>query len=170
METKIDLNRVRELLLNEIELDKNTLWENSEKFKVMEIEMKEEIDIFSKNPLTNEISYKDRENYMKDSFMYKIMENQEMTSKEEFLSLFKEEKEVFEEIVEKIDFDKFKNIKTILINCIASNDEILVDFYSNGFLNDLNKLDENIEVHFSNIILKNIEGVFFNLIYQKDKF
>lgn len=168
MENKIDINRMSELLLNEFELDKNTLWENSKKFKVMKIEMKEEIDTFSKNPLTKEISYKDRENYMKDSFMYKIMGNQEMTSKEEFLSLFKEEKEVFEEIVEKIDFDKFKNIKTILINCIASNDEILVDFYSNGFLNDLNKLDENIEVHFSNIILKNIDGVFLNLIYQKN--
>ena len=40
MENKIDLKKVSELLLKECGLDKNTLWENSEKFKVMKIEMK----------------------------------------------------------------------------------------------------------------------------------
>jgi hypothetical protein len=57
MENKIDLKKVSELLLKECGLDKNTLWENSEKFKAMKIEMKEELNTFSKNPLTNEISY-----------------------------------------------------------------------------------------------------------------
>ena len=80
MENKIDLNRISELLSNELGLDKNTLWENSEKFKAMTIEMKEKLDTFSKNPLTKEISYKDRESYMNDSLMYKIMENQSITS------------------------------------------------------------------------------------------
>ncbi len=170
MENKIDLNRISELLSNELGLDKNTLWENSEKFKAMTIEMKEKLDTFSKNPLTKEISYKDRESYMNDSLMYKIMENQSITSKEEFLSQFKEEGEIFEKVVEEIDFDKLKDTKVILINAISSDEETLVDFYSNGFLDNLARFDDKIEIYFSNIILKNIEGVFFNLIYQKDKF
>ena len=170
MENKIDLNRISELLSNELGLDKNTLWENSEKFKAMTIEMKEKLDTFSKNPLTKEISYKDRETYMNNSFMYKIMENQSITSKEDFLSQFKEEGEIFEKVVEEIDFDKLKDTKVILINAISSDEETLVDFYSNGFLDNLARFDDKIEIYFSNIILKNIEGVFFNLIYQKDKF
>ena len=170
MENKIDLNRISELLSKECGLDKNTLWENSEKFKIMEIEMKEELNTFSKNPLTKEISYKDRESYIKNSFMYKIMENQSITSKEEFLSQFKEEGEIFEKVVEEIDFDKLKDTKIMLINAISSNEETLVDFYSNGFFDNLARFDDKIEIYFSNIILKNIEGVFFNLIYQKDKF
>lgn len=170
MENKIDINRVRELFLNEFELDKNTLWENSEKFKAMEIEMKEKLDTFSKNPLIEEICYKDRESYIKDSFMCKIMENQSITSKEEFLSQFKEEGEIFEQVVEEINFDKLKDTKVMLINAISSNEETLVDFYSNGFLDNLARFDDKIEIYFSNVILKNIEGVFFNLIYQKDKF
>ncbi|MCT7549977.1 hypothetical protein N5U04_07865 [Aliarcobacter butzleri] len=170
MENKIDLNKISELLSNEFGLDKNTLWENSEKFKIMEIEMKEELNTFSKNPLTKEISYKDRESYIKNSFMYKIMENQSITSKEEFLSQFKEEGEIFEKVVEEIDFDKLKDTKIMLINAISSNEETLVDFYSNGFFDNLARFDDKIEIYFSNIILKNIEGVFFNLIYQKDKF
>ena len=103
MENKIDLNRIRELLLKGCGLDKNSLWENSEEFKIMKIEMKDELDTFTKNPLTKEISYKDRQSYMNNSFMYKIMENQEMMSKEKFLSLFKEEGEIFEQIVEEIN-------------------------------------------------------------------
>lgn len=167
MENKIDLNRISELLSKECELDKNTLWENSEKFKTMKIEMKEKLDTFSKNPLTKEISYKDRETYMNNSFMYKIMENQSITSKEDFLSLFKEEGEIFEKVVEEIDFDKLKDKKIILINTISSDEETLVDFYSNGFFDNLVRFDDKIEIYFSNIILKNIKGVFFNLIYQK---
>ena len=170
MENKIDLNRISELLSKESELDKNTLWENSEKFKTMEIEMKDELHTFSKNPLIKEISYRNRESYMNDSFMYKIMENQSITSKEDFLSQFKEEGEIFEKVVEEIDFDKLKDTKVILINAISSDEETLVDFYSNGFLDNLARFDDKIEIYFSNIILKNIEGVFFNLIYQKDKF
>ena len=57
-----------------------------------------------------------------------------------------------------------------MINAISSDEETLVDFYSNGFLDNLARFDDKIEIYFSNIILKNIEGVFFNLIYQKDKF
>jgi len=170
MGNKIDLNRIRELLSKECGLDKNSLWQNSEKFKAMTIEMKEKLDTFSKNPFTKEISYKDRETYMNNSFMYKIMENQSITSKEDFLSQFKEEGEIFEKVVEEIDFDKLKDTKVILINAISSDEETLVDFYSNGFLDNLARFDDKIEIYFSNIILKNIEGVFFNLIYQKDKF
>jgi len=48
MENKIDLNRISELLSNELGLDKNTLWENSEKFKDMKIEMKENLILFLK--------------------------------------------------------------------------------------------------------------------------
>ena len=170
MGNKIDLNKISELLSKECGLDKNTLWENSEKFKIMEIEMKEELNTFSKNPLTKEISYKDRESYIKNSFMYKIMENQSITSKEEFLSQFKEEGEIFEKVVEEIDFDKLKDTKVILINAISSDEETLVDLYSNGFLDNLARFDDKIEIYFSNVILKDIKGVFFNLIYQKDKF
>ena len=39
MGNKIDLNKIRELLLKGSGLDKNSLWENSEEFKVMKIEM-----------------------------------------------------------------------------------------------------------------------------------
>ena len=105
---------------------------------------------------------------MNDSFMYKIMENQSITSKEDFLSQFKEEGEIFEKVVEEIDFDKLKDTKVILINAISSNEETLVNFYSNGFFDNLARFDDKIEIYFSNVILKNIEGVFFNLIYQKN--
>ena len=44
MGNKIDLNRMSELLSKECGLDKNNFWENSEKFKIMEIEMKDEFD------------------------------------------------------------------------------------------------------------------------------
>lgn len=169
METKIDLNRVSELLLNEFGLDKNNLWGNSEKFKAMEIEMKEELNTFSKNPLTKEISYKDRESYIKDSFMYKIMENQEMTSKEIFFSNFEEEGEIFEQIVEKINFEEFKNIKTLLLNCISSNEEVLINFYANGFLDDINRFNKETNIHFANVIVKGVDKIFLNLIYQKNK-
>ena len=168
MENKIDLNRISELLSNEFGLDKNTLWENSKKFKAMEIEMKDELDTFFKNPLTKEISYKDRESYIKDSFMYKIMENQEMCSKEDFFSYFDEEGEIFEQIVEKINFENFKNVKTLLLNCISSNEKVLINFYSNGFLDDLNKFNKETNVHLSNIILNGVDKIFFNLIYQKN--
>ena len=168
MKNKIDLNRISELLSNECGLDKNTLWENSEKFKAMAIEMKEKLDTFSKNSLVKEISYKDKETYMNDSSMYKIMENQSITSKEDFLSQFKEEGEIFEKVVEEIDFDKLKDTKIMLINAISSNEETLVDFYSNGFFDNLARFDDKIEIYFSNVILKDIEGVFFNLIYQKN--
>ena len=168
MENKIDLNRIRELLLKESGLDKNSLWENSEEFKVMKIEMKDELDTFTKNPLTKEISYKDRQSYMNNSFMYKIMENQEMMSKEKFLSLFKEEGEIFEQIVEEINFEEFQNIKTLLLNSISANEKVLTDFYANGFFDDLNKFNEEANIYLANIIIKDIDKIYFNLVYQKE--
>ena len=168
MGNKIDLNRISELLSNEFGLDKNTLWENSEKFKVMKIEMKDELETFVKNPLTKEISYKDRESYIKDSFMYKIMENQEMMSKEKFLSLFKEEGEIFGQIVEEINFEEFQNIKTLLLNSISANEKVLTDFYANGFFDDLNKFNEEANIYLANIIIKDIDKIYFNLVYQKE--
>ncbi len=72
MENKIDLNSIRELLLKGSGLDKNSLWENSEEFKIMEIEMKDELDTFTKNPLTKEISYKDRQSYINDILSIKL--------------------------------------------------------------------------------------------------
>ena len=167
MENKIDLNRISELLLKEFGLDKNTLWENSEKFKAMTIEMKDKLDTFSKNPLTKEISYKDRESYIKDSFMYKIMENQDMTSKEIFFSNFEEEREIFEQIVEEINFEEFQNVKTLLLNCISTNEEVLIDFYANGFLDDINRFNKETNIHFANVIIEGVDKIFFNLIYQK---
>ena len=169
MGNKIDLNKISELLSNEFRLDKNTLWENSEKFKAMEIEMKEELNTFSKNPLTKEISYKDRESYIKDSFMYKIMKNQEICSKEDFFSYFDEEGEIFEQIVEEINFENFQNVKTLLLNCISNNEEVLIDFYSNGFLDDINKFNKETNIHFANVIVKDVDKIFLNLIYQKNK-
>ena len=168
MENKIDLNSIRELLLKGSGLDKNSLWENSEEFKIMEIEMKDELDTFTKNPLTKEISYKDRQSYMNNSFMYKIMENQEMMSKEKFLSLFKEEGEIFEQIVEEINFEEFQNIKTLLLNSISANEKVLTDFYANGFFDDLNKFNEEANIYLANIIIKDIDKIYFNLVYQKE--
>ena len=168
MENKIDLNKIRELLLKGSGLDKNSLWENSEEFKIMEIEMKDELDTFTKNPLTKEISYKDRQSYMNNSFMYKIMENQEMMSKEKILSLFKEEGEIFEQIVEEINFEEFQNIKTLLLNSISANEKVLTDFYANGFFDDLNKFNEEANIYLANIIIKDIDKIYFNLVYQKE--
>ena len=168
MENKIDLNSIRELLLKGSGLDKNSLWENSEEFKIMEIEMKDELDTFTKNPLTKEISYKDRQSYMNNSFMYKIMENQEMMSKEKFLSLFKEEGEIFEQIVEEINFEEFQNIKTLLLNSISANEKVLIDSYANGFFDDLNKFNEEANIYLANIIIKDIDKIYFNLVYQKE--
>jgi hypothetical protein len=168
MENKIDLNRIRELLLKGSGLDKNSLWENSKEFKIMEIEMKDELDTFTKNPLTKEISYKDKQSYMNDSFIYKIMENQEMMSKEKFLSLFKEEGEIFEQIVEEINFEEFQNIKTLLLNSISANEKVLTDFYANGFFDDLNKFNEEANIYLANIIIKDIDKIYFNLVYQKE--
>ena len=168
MENKIDLNSIRELLLKGSGLDKNSLWENSEEFKIMEIEMKDELDTFTKNPLTKEISYKDRQSYINDSFIYKIMENQEMMSKEKFLSLFKVEGEIFEQIVEEINFEEFQNIKTLLLNSISANEKVLTDFYANGFFDDLNKFNEEANIHLANIIIKDIDKIYFNLVYQKE--
>ena len=168
MGNKIDLNRIRELLLKGSGLDKNSLWENSEEFKVMKIEMKDELDTFTKNPLTKEISYKDRQSYMNNSFMYKIMENQEMMSKEKFLSLFKEDGEIFEQIVEEINFEEFQNIKTLLLNSISANEKVLTDFYANGFFDDLNKFNEEANIYLANIIIKDIDKIYFNLVYQKE--
>lgn len=168
MGNKIDLNKIRELLLKGSGLDKNSLWENSEEFKVMKIEMKDELDTFTKNPLTKEISYKDRQSYMNNSFMYKIMENQEMMSKEKFLSLFKEEGEIFEQIVEEINFEEFQNIKTLLLNSISANEKVLIDSYANGFFDDLNKFNEEANIYLANIIIKDIDKIYFNLVYQKE--
>jgi hypothetical protein len=166
MENKIDLNRMRELLLKECGLDKNNLWENSEKYRIMKIENKNELDNFAKNPLMKVISYKDRKSYIKDSFMYRIMENQEVCSKEDFFSFFDEEEEIFEQIVEEINFEEFQDVKTLLINCISNNDEELVDFYANCFLDDIHKFNQETNIHLANIIIKDINKIYFNLVYQ----
>lgn len=130
--------------------------------------MRNELDSYIKDLLKNEISYKNRESYLENSLIYKIMENQEMCPKESFLSDF-EEGEIFERIVEKINFEEFQNVKTLLLNCISENDKVLIDFYSNGFLDDLNKFNKESNIHLTNIIVKDIDKIFFNLIYQKNK-
>lgn len=131
--------------------------------------MKNELDSYIKGLLKNEISYKNRESYLENSLIYKIMESQEMCSKEIFFSDFDEEGEIFEQIVEEINFDEFQNVKTLLLNCISSSEEVLIDFYANGFLDDLNKFNKESNIHLANIIVKDIDKIFFNLIYQKNK-
>ena len=85
--------------------------------------------------------------------------------------LFFEVYKINQDIENGLDFlYKLKDTKVILINAISSHEETLVDFYSNGFFDNLARFDDKIEIYFSNVILKNIEGVFLNLIYQKDKF
>ena len=128
-----------------------------------------ELDSYIKGLLKNEISYKNRESYLENSLIYKIMESQEMCSKEIFFSDFDEEGEIFEQIVEEINFDEFQNVKTLLLNCISSSEEVLIDFYANGFLDDLNKFNKESNIHLANIIVKDIDKIFFNLIYQKNK-
>lgn len=161
MESKIDLKKIAKLLVN--------YEDSNDELETIEIKMSDEIDNCIKNLLKNVASYKDRESYIKDSFMYKIMENQEMCSKEDFFSYFDEEGEIFEQIVEEINFENFQNVKTLLLNCISNNEEVLIDFYSNGFLDDLNKFNKETNVHLSNIILNGVDKIFFNLIYQKNK-
>lgn len=161
MESKIDLKKIAKLLVN--------YEDSNDELETIEIKMSDEIDNCIKNLLENVASYKDRESYIKDSFMYKIMENQEMCSKEDFFSYFDEEGEIFEQIVEEINFENFQNVKTLLLNCISNNEEVLIDFYSNGFLDDLNKFNKETNVHLSNIILNGVDKIFFNLIYQKNK-
>ena len=131
--------------------------------------MRNEFDSYIKDLLKNEISYKNRESYLENSLIYKIMENQEMCSKESFFSYFEEEGEIFEQIVEEINFEEFQNVKTLLLNCISANDKVLIDFYANGFLDDLNKFNKESNIHLTNIIVKDIDKIFFNLIYQKNK-
>lgn len=160
MESKIDLKKIAKLLVNYE--DSNDELEN------IEIKMSDEIDSCIKNLLENVVSYEDGASYIKDSFMYKIMENQKMYSKENFFSYFDEEREIFEQIVEEINFENFQNVKTLLLNCISNNEEVLIDFYSNGFLDDLNKFNKETNVHLSNIILNGVDKIFFNLIYQKN--
>lgn len=130
--------------------------------------MENKLDSCIKNLLENVVSYKDRNCYLKNSLIYKIMENQEMTSKEIFLSDFDEEGEIFEQIVEKINFDDFQNVKTLLLNCISSSEEVLIDFYANGFLDDLNKFNKESNIHLANIVVEDVDKIFFNLIYQKN--
>lgn len=161
METKIDLEKVSNLLIYGKD--------SKDKSKTIEIKMSNEIDSFIKNLLENEVSYKNRESYLENSLIYKIMENQEMCPKESFFSDFEEEGEIFERIVEKINFEEFQNVKTLLLNCISANDKVLIDFYANGFLDDLNKFNKESNIHLTNIIVKDIDKIFFNLIYQKNK-
>lgn len=130
--------------------------------------MKNKLDSYIKGLLKNEISYKNRESYLENSLIYKIMENQEMCSKESFFSYFKEEGEIFEQIIEEINFEEFQNVKTLLLNCISSSEEELIDFYANGFLDDLNKFNKESNIHLANIIIKDIDKIFFNLVYQKN--
>ena len=82
--------------------------------------MRNEFDSYIKDLLKNEISYKNRESYLENSLIYKIMENQEMCPKESFFSDF-EEGEIFERIVEKINFEEFQNVKTLLFGNIFIN-------------------------------------------------
>ncbi len=98
--------------------------------------------------------------------MYRIMENQEVCSKEDFFSFFDEEEEFFEQIVEEINFEEFQDVKTLLINCISNNDEELVDFYANCFLDDIHKFNQETNIHLANIIIKDINKIYFNLVYQ----
>jgi hypothetical protein len=160
MKTKIDLKKVANLLIN--------YEDNNDKSKIIEIKMNNEINSCIKNLLENVVSYKDRNSYLENSLIYKIMENQEITSKEIFLSNFDEEGEIFEQIVEEINFDDFQNVKTLILNCISSSEEVLIDFYANGFFNDLNKFNKESNIHFANIVIKDIDKIFFNLIYQKN--
>jgi hypothetical protein len=125
--------------------------------------METKLDSCIKNLLEN----KDRNSYLENSLMFKIMENQEITSKEIFLSDFDEEGELFEQIVEEINFENFHNVKTLLLNCISSNEEVLIDFYANGFLDDINKFNKESNIHFANVIIEGVDKIFFNLIYQK---
>lgn len=159
MESKIDLKKIAKLLVN--------YEDSNDELETIEIKMSDEIDNCIKNLLENVASYKDRESYIKDSFMYKIMENQEMCSKEDFFSYFDEEGEIFEQIVEEINFENFQNVKTLLLNCISNNEEVLIDFYSNGFLDDLNKFNKESNIHLANVVVKDVDKIFFNLIYQK---
>lgn len=160
MESKIDLKKVANLLIN---------YENSnDKSKIIEIKMNDEIDSCIKNLLENVVSYKDRNSYLENSLMSKIRENQEMTSKEIFLSDFDEEGEIFEQIVEEINFEEFQNIKTLLLNYISSSEEVLIDFYANGFLDNLNKFNKETSIHFSNVIVEGVDKMYLNLIYQKN--
>ncbi len=130
--------------------------------------MENKLDSCIKNLLENVVSYKDRNSYLENSLMYKIMENQEMTSKEIFLSDFDEEGEIFEQIVEEINFEEFQNIKTLLLNYISSSEEVLIDFYANGFLDNLNKFNKETSIHFSNVIVEGVDKMYLNLIYQKN--
>ena len=100
MESKIDLKKVANLLIN--------YEDSNDKSKIIEIKMNDEIDSCIKNLLENVVSYKDRNSYLENSLMSKIRENQEMTSKEIFLSDFDEEGEIFEQIVEEINFEEFQ--------------------------------------------------------------
>lgn len=160
MESKIDLKKVANLLIN---------YENSnDKSKIIEIKMNDEIDSCIKNLLENVVSYKDRNSYLENSLMFKIRENQGMTSKEIFLSDFDEEGEIFEQIVEEINFEEFQNIKTLLLNYISSSEEVLIDFYANGFLDNLNKFNKETSIHFSNVIVEGVDKMYLNLIYQKN--
>lgn len=160
MESKIDLKKVANLLIN---------YENSnDKSKIIEIKMNDEIDSCIKNLLENVVSYKDRNSYLENSLMSKIRENQGMTSKEIFLSDFDEEGEIFEQILEEINFEEFQNIKTLLLNCISSSEEVLIDFYANGFLDNLNKFNKETSIHFSNVIVEGVDKMYLNLIYQKN--
>ena len=160
METKIDLKKVANLLIN--------YEDSNDKSKIIEIKMNDEIDSCIKNLLENVVSYKDKNSYLENSLMFKIRENQEMTSKEIFLSDFDEEGEIFEQIVEEINFEEFQNIKTLLLNYISSSEEVLIDFYANGFLDNLNKFNKETSIHFSNVIVEGVDKMYLNLIYQKN--
>ena len=160
MESKIDLKKVANLLIN--------YEDSNDKSKIIEIKMNDEIDSCIKNLLENVVSYKDRNSYLENSLMSKIRENQEMTSKEIFLSDFDEEGEIFEQILEEINFEEFQNIKTLLLNYISSSEEVLIDFYANGFLDNLNKFNKETSIHFSNVIVEGVDKMYLNLIYQKN--
>lgn len=160
MESKIDLKKVANLLIN--------YEDSNDKSKIIEIKMNDEIDSCIKNLLENVVSYKDRNSYLENSLMSKIRENQGMTSKEIFLSDFDEEGEIFEQILEEINFEEFQNIKTLLLNCISSSEEVLIDFYANGFLDNLNKFNKETSIHFSNVIVEGVDKMYLNLIYQKN--
>lgn len=130
--------------------------------------MKNELDSYIKGLLKNKITYKNKNSYLENSLIYKIMENQEMCSKESFFSYFEEEGEIFEQIVEEINFEEFQNVKTLLLNCISANEEVLIDFYANGFLDNLNKFNKETSIHFSNVIVEGVDKMYLNLIYQKN--
>ena len=55
-----------------------------------------------------------------------------------------------------------------MLNSISANEKVLIDSYANGFFDDLNKFNEEANIYLANIIIKDIDKIYFNLVYQKE--